>query len=119
VSNIPSIIGGLIALAAVNRLLDTKPTVVTPLIPPTTPPVTPVVPVTPVIPTPVIKPSFDIKPILPEGAFKITQQQLAAYDPTKKVTVGPSGTMEQALIQVDAIKQGNIKKFGSDLYFGI
>ena len=32
-SNIPSIIGGLVALAAVNKLLDTKPTVVTPLIP--------------------------------------------------------------------------------------
>lgn len=32
-SNIPSIIGGLIALAAVKRLTDTKPTVVTPLIP--------------------------------------------------------------------------------------
>jgi len=33
VSNIPSIIGGLIALAAVKRLTDTKPTVVTPLVP--------------------------------------------------------------------------------------
>ena len=32
-SNIPSIIGGLIALAAVKRLTDTKPTVVTPLVP--------------------------------------------------------------------------------------
>ena len=32
-SNIPSIIGGLIALAAVKRLTDTKPTIVTPLVP--------------------------------------------------------------------------------------
>ena len=32
-SNIPSIIGGLIALATVKRLTDTKPTVVTPLVP--------------------------------------------------------------------------------------
>lgn len=32
-SNIPGIIGGLIALAAVKRLTDTKPTVVTPLVP--------------------------------------------------------------------------------------
>ena len=49
-SNIPSIIGGLIALAAVNRLLDTKPTAVTPTIGP----IMPVTKPTPVVTTPLI-----------------------------------------------------------------
>ena len=30
--------------------------------------------------------SMDIKPLIPEGAFKITQEQLAAFDPIKPVT---------------------------------
>ena len=30
-------------------------------------------------------PSMDIKPLIPEGAFKITQEQLAAFDPGRLV----------------------------------
>ena len=43
----------------------------------------------------------------------ITIETLESFDPTKKVTVGPSGSMEQAKMQSDAIKQGKIKKFGT------
>ena len=31
--------------------------------------------------------SMDIKPIIPEGAFKITPTQLAAFTPERKVTI--------------------------------
>ena len=120
-SNIANIVGGVIALAAINRLLDTKPTVVTP-----TPAPAPVIPtIGPAGPSvedyKLIRESFG--PGLNQGSgltfSPITIKTLETFDPTKKVTVEPSGTMKQALIQVDAIKQGNIKKFGSGLYFGI
>ena len=83
-SNISGIVGGVVALALVNRLLDRKDTTApTALIPPTAPPV---MPVTPLIPTPVVKPSFDIAPIIPESAFKITPKQLEAFTPDRPVT---------------------------------
>ena len=31
--------------------------------------------------------SMDIKPLIPEGAFKITPTQLAAFTPERKVTI--------------------------------
>jgi hypothetical protein len=67
--------------------------------------------------------SMDIKPIIPEGAFKITPTQLAAFTPqtpeqqafTRERILAPSGTPEQAkmLIESGAIRQGKITKFGT------
>ena len=67
--------------------------------------------------------SMDIKPIIPERAFKITPTQLAAFTPqtpeqqafTRERILAPSGTPEQAkmLIESGAIRQGKIKKFGT------
>jgi hypothetical protein len=67
--------------------------------------------------------SMDIKPLIPEGAFKITPAQLAAFTPqtpeqqafTRERILAPSGTPEQAkmLIESGAIRQGKITKFGT------
>ena len=86
-SNIPSIIGGLIALAAVKRLTDTKPTVVTPLVPKQ------------IAPAPVVKPvvATRAEPITP---FITVQQRAeqAAFQRKQEATtraellrIGPSG----------------------------
>ena len=60
--------------------------------------------------------SMDIKPIIPEGAFKITQEQLAAFDPLKPV---PRPAFDPTALVAQPIKLGKIKKFGSDKDFGI
>ena len=76
-SNIPSIIGGLIALAAVNRLLDTKPTGVTPT----------------TTSKPLIKQGFVTGPAAGSQDFtlikpmtQITPKQLEAFTPDRPVT---------------------------------
>ena len=111
-SNIPNIIGGVIALAAINRLLDTKPTGVTPT----------------TAPKPLIKQGFVTGPAAGSQDFtlikpmtQITPTQLQAFRPqtpeqaalTRERITAPSGTMEQARMQSDAIVQGKIKKFGT------
>ena len=111
-SNIPNIIGGVIALAAINRLLDTKPTAVTPT----------------TAPKPLIKQGFVTGPAAGSQDFtlikpmtQITPTQLQAFRPqtpeqaalTRERITAPSGTMEQARMQSDAIVQGKIKKFGT------
>ena len=75
-SNIPSIIGGVIALAAINRLLNTKPTAVTP---------------TPA--KPLIKQGFVTGPAAGSQDFtlikpmtQITPKQLEAFTPDRPVT---------------------------------
>ena len=60
--------------------------------------------------------SMDIKPIIPEGAFKITQEQLAAFDPLKPVT---RPAFDPTALVAQPIELGKIKKFGSDKDFGI
>jgi hypothetical protein len=93
VSNIPNIIGGLIALAAVNRLLDTKPTGVTPT---TTP--KPLIP-KPMAPAPVVKPvvATRAEPITPfitvqqraeQAAFQRKQEAMTRAE---LLRIGPSG----------------------------
>ena len=76
-SNIPSIIGGVIALAAINRLLDTKPTAVTPT----------------TAPKPLIKQGFVTGPAAGSQDFtlikpmvQITPKQLEAFTPDRPVT---------------------------------
>ena len=54
--------------------------------------------------------SMDIKPLIPEGAFKITPTQLAAFTPDRKVTIP---TFEPTLSIAKPIKEGKIKKFGT------
>ena len=86
-SNIPSIIGGLIALAAVKRLTDTKPTVVTPLVPKQ------------IAPAPVVKPvvATRAEPITPfitvqqraeQAAFQRKQEAMTRAE---LLRIGPSG----------------------------
>ena len=88
-SNIPSIIGGLIALAAVNRLLDRNDT--------TTP--KPLIP-TPVTPAPVVKPTTYATPAEPIIPFITVQQRAeqAAFQRKQEamtreelLRIGPSG----------------------------
>ena len=92
-SNIPNIIGGVIALAAINRLLDTKPTGVTPTTAPK-----PLIP-TPVTPAPVVKPvvATRAEPITPfitvqqraeQAAFQRKQQAMTREE---LLRIGPSG----------------------------
>jgi len=89
VSNIPSIIGGLVALAAVNRLLDTKT--------PTTAP-KPLIP-KPMAPAPVVKPvvATRAEPITPfitvqqraeQAAFQRKQEAMTRAE---LLRIGPSG----------------------------
>ena len=54
--------------------------------------------------------SMDIKPLIPEGAFKITPTQLAAFTPERKVTIP---TFDPTLPIAKPIKEGKIKKFGT------
>ena len=75
-SNIANIVGGVIALAAINRLLDTKPTAVTP---------------TPA--KPLIKQGFVTGPAAGSQDFtlikpmtQITPKQLEAFTPDRPVT---------------------------------
>ena len=51
-----------------------------------------------------------LKPIIPEGAFKITQEQLAAFDPLKPVT---RPAFDPTALVAQPIAQGKIKKFGT------
>ena len=92
-SNIPSIIGGLVALAAVNRLLDTKTLGVTPTAAPK-----PLIP-KPMAPAPVVKPvvATRAEPITPfitvqqraeQAAFQRKQQAMTREQLIRK---GPSG----------------------------
>tara|TARA_R100000664_G_C2744861_1_gene132776 strand:- start:599 stop:967 length:369 start_codon:yes stop_codon:yes gene_type:complete len=122
VSNLANIVGGVVALTVINRLLD-RTDKVAPTPTPTPAPIIPTIgPAGPSVEDyKLIRESFTQGQNQGSGLTfsPITIKTLETFDPNKKVTVGPSGTMEQALIQRDAIKQGNIKKFGSDLYFGI
>ena len=110
-SNIPSIIGGLIALTAVNRLLDTKPTVVTPT----------------AAPKPLIKQGFVTGPAAGSQDFtlikpmvQITPTQLQAFRPqtpeqaalTRERITAPSGTPEQAALISKAYTQGKVTPLG-------
>ena len=54
--------------------------------------------------------SMDIKPIIPEGAFKITPTQLEAFTPDRKVTIP---TYDPGVPVAQPITQGKIKKFGT------
>ena len=54
--------------------------------------------------------SMDIKPIIPENAFKITPTQLEAFTPERKVTIP---TFDPTLPIAKPIKEGKIKKFGT------
>ena len=54
--------------------------------------------------------SMDIKPLIPEGAFKITPKQLEAFTPDRKVTIP---TYDPGVPVAQPIKQGKIKKFGT------
>ena len=54
--------------------------------------------------------SMDIKPLIPEGAFKITPTQLKAFTPERKVTIP---TFDPTLPIAKPIKEGKIKKFGT------
>ena len=54
--------------------------------------------------------SMDIKPLIPEGAFKITPTQLEAFTPERKVTIP---TFDPTLPIAKPIKEGKIKKFGT------
>jgi hypothetical protein len=89
VSNIPSIIGGLVALAAVNRLLDTKTPTAAPK---------PLIP-KPMAPAPVVKPvvATRAEPITPfitvqqraeQAAFQRKQQAMTREE---LLRIGPSG----------------------------
>ena len=109
-SNIPSIIGGVIALAAINRLLDTKPTAVTP---------------TPA--KPLIKQGFVTGPAAGSQDFtlikpmtQITPTQLQAFRPqtpeqaalTRERVTAPSGTPEQAALIAQAYRPGKVIPLG-------
>jgi hypothetical protein len=111
VSNIPSIIGGVIALAAINRLLDTKSTGVTPT----------------TAPKPLIKQGFVTGPAAGSQDFtlikpmvQITPTQLQAFKPqtpeqaalTRKRITAPSGTPEQAALISRAYTQGKVIPLG-------
>ena len=52
--------------------------------------------------------SMDIKPLIPEGAFKITPTQLEAFTPDRKVTIP---TFDPTLPIAKPIKEVKIKKF--------
>ena len=110
-NNIPNIIGGLIALAAVNRLLDTKPAAVTPT----------------AAPKPLIKQGFVTGPAagsqnfdLIKPAMQITPTQLQAFKPqtpeqtalTRERVTAPSGTPEQAALISQSIRQGKVLQLG-------
>ena len=92
--------GAAIAFAAIKRLTDAKPTAV--------------IPTKPIIPQGFTlgpaAPSMDIKPLIPEGAFKITLPEIAAFDPNRKVTIP---TYDPTLPVAKPITQGKIKKLGT------
>ncbi len=111
-SNLANVVGAVIGLAAISRLLDRADKV------------TPAAAPKPLIKTGFVlgpaAPSADIKPLIPEGAFTITQQQLAAYVPqtpeqaalTRERVTAPSGTPEQAAIISEAYRPGKITPLG-------
>jgi hypothetical protein len=95
--------GAAIAFAAIKRLTDAKPTAVT-----ATPAAKPIIPQGFTLGP--AAPSMDIKPLIPEGAFKITLPEIAAFDPNRKVTIP---TFDPALPVAKPITQGKIKKLGT------
>tara|TARA_Y100000401_G_scaffold65035_1_gene51795 strand:- start:321 stop:704 length:384 start_codon:yes stop_codon:yes gene_type:complete len=110
VSNIPNIIGGVIALAAINKLLDRADAAA---------------PAT--APKPLIKEGFVTGPAAGSQDFtlikpmiQITPEQLAGYTPqtpeqaalTRERFTAPSGTPEQAKLLVDAITPGKVTPLG-------
>ena len=110
-SNIANIVGGVIALAAINRLLDTKPTGVTPT----------------TAPKPLIKQGFVTGPAAGNQDFtlikpmtQITTTQLQAFKPqtpeqaalTRERVTAPSGTPEQAALIAQAYRPGKVIPLG-------
>jgi hypothetical protein len=111
VNNLSSIVGGVVALALVNRLLDRKDTT------------------TPTPSKPLIKTGFVTGPAAGSQDFtlikpmtQITPTQLQAFKPqtpeqaalTRERITAPSGTPEQArmLIESGAIRQGKVIPLG-------
>jgi hypothetical protein len=88
VSNIPSIIGGLVALAAIKRLTDTKPTVVTPLIPKQIAPAPVVKPTTYATRAEPITPFITVQQRADQAAFQRKQQAMTRAE---LLRIGPSG----------------------------
>ena len=110
-SNLANVVGGVIALAAINRLLDRNDKTL-----PST------------APKPLIKQGFVTGPAAGSQDFtlikpmvQIKPEQLAAYKPqtpeqqriTQERVTTPSGAPEQAALISQAITQGKIKKFGT------
>ena len=109
-SNIANIVGGLVALAAVNRLLDRTDKVA-----PTT------------APKPLIKQGFVTGPAAGSQDFtlikpmvQIKPEQLAAFKPqtpaqqklTRERIMAPSGTPEQAALIAQAYRPGKVTPLG-------
>ena len=53
--------------------------------------------------------SMDIKPLIPEGAFKITPTQLEAFTPDRKVTIP---TFEPGALIAQPIEKGKVIPLG-------
>ena len=109
-SNIANIVGGVIALAAINKLLDRT---------------NKVAPAT--APKPLIKQGFVTGPAAGSQDFtlikpmtQITPEQIAAYKPqtpeqaalTRERITAPSGTPEQAALISQAYRQGKVIPLG-------
>ena len=109
-SNIANVVGGVIALAAINKLLDCTNAAA--------PAVTP---------KPLIKTGFVTGPAagnqnfdLIKPAMQITPTQLQAFKPqtpeqaalTRERVTAPSGTPEQAALISQAIRQGKVLQLG-------
>ena len=54
-------------------------------------------------------PSMDIKPLIPEGAFKITPTQLEAFTPDRKVTIP---TFDPSALVAQPIEKGKVIPLG-------
>ena len=109
-SNLANVVGAVIGFAAIRRILDTKPTAVTPT------------PVKPLIKTgfvtgpaagsqdfTLIKPMTQIKPAQLQ-AFKPQTPEQAAL--TRERVTAPSGTPEQAALIAQAYRPGKVIPLG-------
>ena len=109
-SNLANVVGAVIGFAAIRRILDTKPTAVTP---------------TPV--KPLIKTGFVTGPAAGSQDFtlikpmtQITPTQLQAFKPqtpeqaalTRERVTAPSGTPEQAALIAQAYRPGKVIPLG-------
>ena len=109
-SNLANVVGAVIGFAAIRRILDTKPTAVTP---------------TPV--KPLIKTGFVTGPAAGSQDFtlikpmtQITPTQLQAFRPqtpeqaalTRERVTAPSGTPEQAALIAQAYRPGKVIPLG-------